>query len=525
MTSSSAGPDQPDYAGPPVPHEILPPEIYLPQPQTYQPPPPGRGGRGRRIIAGTVLAAVVAGGAVGAYAYSVLASHGIQPERVLPATTVAFAKLDLDPAAGQKIAAYRLSKKFPVLSKGTANIADEKDAALSVLFGDHSELDYTRDIKPWLGDRVAVAAVPDATSESGLDPVVAVAYTDAAKMKAAMRKVARTEQDFGYVTFKGYALVSDSQAHADTLLTGVRRATLAANDHFRTDLRSLHGDQISLGWADLGATVAALKVSDQSAFGPGGFGQLKSLSATAGRMIIGAHADSDYLEMTAVVHQVAGNARQVADKPVDGTLARLDSATTDAALEVSGLGDAFGAAWTNASANPALRQLLENFTSGSGLRLPADLLALLGSDTTVSVSLPHGTAGDPDVAVQASTGAAGRAMQLIDELGQQPPLSLFAGSLHATPTARGYQVSTDPSYQPQAGPGSLPLGDDPAFVRAVPNRKQAGLIGYVNIGRLLDSDQQVSAKDRADWKHAGSLGLSVSPTPDGSLVLLRLTTR
>jgi Protein of unknown function (DUF3352) len=529
MTHSSSGPDQPDYSGPPVPYEISPPEVYLPHPDAnpypYQ-PAPSTGGRAKKIIAGAAVVAVLAGGAVAAYAYSVLASSGIQPERVLPANTVAFAKLDLDPAAGQKIAVYRLSKKFPALSKGAANIQDEKNAALSALFGDQSELNYTADIKPWLGDRVAIAAVPDASSESGLDPVIAVAYTDEAKMKAAFGKAARAEKDFGYVTVNGYALVTDSQAHAENVLTGVRHATLASNGHYRADLRSLRGDQIAVGWADLSATVAALKVSDQSALGASGLGQLKGLSAAGGRVIIGAHASSDYLEVTAVAHQDrAAKASRAADKPVEGTLTRLDSATTSAALEVSGLGDAFSAAWTNAATNPALRQQAEGFLASTGLRLPTDLVALFGTDTTVSVHLPHGTSGEPDVAVQVSTSGAGRAKQLIDELSQQPPLDFFTGNLHASLTSGGYLVSTNPGYQPQARPGSLALGDDPAFVKAVPNSAKAGLIGYVNIGSLLDSDPQASAKDRADWKHVGSLGLSSIPGPDGDRILLRLTTR
>ncbi len=175
MTHSHYGPDQPeyqpDYHAPPLPPEASHPDVYLPHP--YPPPPPPRkGGHGKKIIAGVALAAVAAGGAVAAYAYTVLASSGIQPERVLPANTVAFAKLDLDPAAGQKIAAYRLSTKFPSVSKGAADMDDAKDTLLSKFFDKESELDYATDIKPWLGDRVAIAAVPNTTSPTGFDPVL-----------------------------------------------------------------------------------------------------------------------------------------------------------------------------------------------------------------------------------------------------------------------------------------------------------------------------------------------------------------
>src|SRR4051794_26701233 len=45
--------------------------------------------------------------------YSALAPHGHAPEEAMPAETVAFAKVDLDPSASQKVAVYRLSKRFP----------------------------------------------------------------------------------------------------------------------------------------------------------------------------------------------------------------------------------------------------------------------------------------------------------------------------------------------------------------------------------------------------------------------------
>ncbi|HEX8769119.1 MAG TPA: hypothetical protein VF714_12150, partial [Jatrophihabitans sp.] len=96
MTHSNPGPDQPEYQGPPLPHavppyqvfphEVFPPEVYL---QPPPPPPAAKGSPVKKVIAGVAVLAVLAGGAVAAYAYTVLASSGIQPERVLPANTVA----------------------------------------------------------------------------------------------------------------------------------------------------------------------------------------------------------------------------------------------------------------------------------------------------------------------------------------------------------------------------------------------------------------------------------------------------
>ncbi|HEX8092416.1 DUF3352 domain-containing protein [Jatrophihabitans sp.] len=504
------------------PHEAFPPAVYLPHPAG---PPPSKGGQAKKIIAGAAVLAVLAGGAVAAYAYTVLASSGIQPERVLPATTVAFAKLDLDPAAGQKIAAYRLSAKFPAVSKGASNIDAEKNALLSAFFSDQTEVDYTTEIKPWLGDRIALAAVPDTASEAGLDPVLAVAYTDEAKMKATLSKAARTDKDLGWVTIDGYALISDSQSHAEAVLAGVRRGTLAGVDRYRADLKSLHGDQIAVGWADFAATVAALKAGSGSAKARlEDLQSLNALSASKGRIVLGAHASSDYLEVSAVSHDTGttGTARS-AGKPVNGTLTKLAAEDTSAALEVTGLGDSLSAAWAGTSAALGLREQFESLIEETGLQLPEDLRALFGTDTTISARLPHGPDGDAEIAAQVSTTGADRAMQLLDSLGE--PFGVPADSLHAQRTADGYLLSNSTSYDPRARSGARTLGEDPAFRKAVPDSATAGLIAYVNIGGLLDSDPEASAKDKADWKHIGAFGMSVVPTPDGARMTIRLTTR
>jgi hypothetical protein len=498
---------------------VFPSQVYLPPP----PQPPASGSRVKKIVAGVAVLAVVAGGAVAAYAYTMLASSGIQPERVLPATTLFFAKLDLDPAAGQKIAAYRLSAKFPAVSKGAPNIDAEKNALLSAFFGDRGDFDYKTEIKPWLGDRLAVAVVPDAASPAGLDPVLAVAYTNETKMRAALNKAVLTKKDLGYVTTNGYVLISDSQSHAEAVLAGVRRGTLAGVEHYRADLKSLHGDQIAVGWADMTAVEAALKAGSGSATSR--LGDLQRLSAlsttTKGRIILGVHASSDYLEVSAASH-AADTSAKPGRKPVNGTLAKLSAEDTLAALEVTGLGDGLSAAWAGASATLGLREQFEELIDETGLQLPADLLAVFGTDATISARFPDG-AEDPEIAAQITTTGADRAMQLLDSLGAT--FGLPADSLHTQRTADGYLASNSASYDPRARPGVRTLGADPTFQKAVPDSATASLIGYVDLGRILDSDPEASAKEKADWKHLGAFGMSVVPTSDGTRMTIRLTTR
>ncbi|HST47964.1 DUF3352 domain-containing protein [Jatrophihabitans sp.] len=519
------GPYQPGYqAGYQAPYPPQGPgsDIYLSNPYLLA-PPPRKTGPGRKLIAGGAVLAVLAAGAVAAYAYNTLSGGGTQPEKVLPATTVAFAKLDLDPAAGQKIAAYRLSKKFPKVVKGAGNLDEEKHSLLSSFFDDESELDYPTDIKPWLGDRIAVAAVPDRTSPTGIDPVLAVAYTDEAKMKAAMGKAARTERDFGYVTVDGYVLVSNSQPHAEAVLAGVRQGTLAKSGQFHSDLKSLHGDQIAIAWTDVAGALAAVRAgtSGTPSSRIENLRRLNSLAAR-GRMIVGVHAGSDYLEVSAV-SRGAETGKRAASTPVNGTLAKLSAADTSGALEVTGLGESLRQAWNGASAALGLGTEFEDFIDQTGLQLPGDLAALFGTDTTFSFRLRSGGTGDPEIAAQVSTAQADRAMQLLDTLGE--PFGFPSESLHARKIPGGYQVSTSPDYDPRPGPGVRTLGNDPTFQKAVPDRANATLIGYLNLGQILDADPSTSPQEKADWKHVGALGLSMVATSDGSRMTFRFTTR
>ena len=63
-------------------------------------------------LAGALVLALVGGVS---WAVGSLSGGGAQPEDALPAGAVAFAKVDLDPSAGQKIDGFRFLRKFPAL--------------------------------------------------------------------------------------------------------------------------------------------------------------------------------------------------------------------------------------------------------------------------------------------------------------------------------------------------------------------------------------------------------------------------
>lgn len=88
-------------------------------------------------------------------------------------SALAFAKIDLDPAAGQKLAIYQLAKRFPSTGEKVKDQDSVKDELLAALF-DREGVDYDRDIAPWIGDRVGIAAVPGAGGEP--EPLAALRF-------------------------------------------------------------------------------------------------------------------------------------------------------------------------------------------------------------------------------------------------------------------------------------------------------------------------------------------------------------
>ena len=210
----------------------------LPEP----PSSPRPGGRRTAVIAG-ITAGTLAVVGVGAFAAFSFLNGGAAAEQALPAeSTLAVMSLDLDPAAGQKIEAFKTLQKFPALKKELG--LGSGDDLRSMFFDDVldeggcKKLSYDADIKPWIGDNVAIAA---ASFEKGkVSPLVALAITDqdkAARGLDALLECSDAKDEAGYALQDDFVLVSDSRAHAEK---AVQQAAT----------RPLSDDAAYRGWTD-----------------------------------------------------------------------------------------------------------------------------------------------------------------------------------------------------------------------------------------------------------------------------------
>jgi hypothetical protein len=485
----NAGYPQSGYpnAGYPQPGYPQPGYSTQPYPVVGQPaPPPARRGRLGWILgaAVAVLLLLVGGGAVAAY--QVLNGGGTQPDQVVPADTMAFAKLDLNPSASQKIAAARFLHRIPKLGSGFVGSGDWRQAMFQALASDGSipsGVNYDRDVKSWLGKRAAVAVLP--TLKDG-DPEVLLVFqsTDDAKARAG---IARFGSDNGVSFYRGYAVVAETQQIADQAVNSAKAANLSGSTHYQADLKQLGSLGVASGWTDLGA-IAKLAASGS------GSGAPSSKLLGSGRLAFTVRMTSNSADLIGKFYGLSGPASVAA--PDLGSLPATSAIAVGAGVNGAAIDQMWNqyrelvgqfAEFSNpdqlqpGSPDDALDSLQQQF----GVRLPDDLKTLLGGGISVSVDA-HGLAGDstPKFAVQTATDGAA-AVKVMDNIrhamengGADFPVSYRA-------TATGLLVASDPDYLAAINAGNSPkLSDVSSFRQALPDRAGATETAFVNLDAI-----------------------------------------
>ena len=198
--------------------------------ETVGPETRDRGSRRVAVIT-TVAVAVVAVLGGGAYAaYSFLNGGGPQPADVLPAGTVAVVSVDLDPSAGQKIAAIKSIRRFPALKRSLGLEADDDLREYvfdKITAGTDCGLDFDQDVKPWLGKRAAFAGVDLGDADPA--PVIALQVSDPEKAQEGFAAIVdcTDPDDFAFVIGEDYLIASDSEEHAKEILDRGKAEPLA----------------------------------------------------------------------------------------------------------------------------------------------------------------------------------------------------------------------------------------------------------------------------------------------------------
>lgn len=438
------------------------------------------------VAAAGLLTVGVAGAAVAAGSF--LSGGGTQPEDVLPAEAFGFVKVDLDPSAGQKLAAYRLAQKFP--DSGVSSESSLRDDLLTSVLDAEDDAKYEAHLQPWLGSRAGVAWLPP-SAEAPDDPrfVAAVQVRDRAAAQeglTALRDGAPEGVEPWHWAFTAngdYVLLSDEQSAVDHAVDAPQH--LADDEQFADAVAALGGDQVALGWLDVAGVWQALPEEQRAA----AVAETPGL-APEGTVVVGAHVDDDGVEVLGrSLGFSAGDSPELAAL-LDTSLGRtaptglVEQLPADSAVAVglTGLGEGLGQLYTSFADDLAQDEEVTTLLDTYGLRLPDDLEALLGSELAVGVggALDEGA---PRVDVRVRTPDPARALELLElarssaEAAEVPGLE----QVEVEQVDGGYTVH----YPAGDVSGAGGLGSSDAFDRTVPDADSSGVTYYVDVAGLV----------------------------------------
>ncbi len=462
-------------------------------------PPPKRRGRLVPIIAALAMLMVV--GAGGAFAYSRLSGGSAQPADVLPASAVAYGRVDLDPGAGQKVAAIRFMMKFPS-AREKLKLTGDKDDLREELFdllkdeaGDDLEgVDYDKDVKPWLGDRAGVAAVP-----SGDEPttLVAVQVKDKEKAKAGLDKLfAHSDDKPGFAFLDSYAVIAEDQAAADKAVADARTKPLSENEAFDKDMSKLGEQGFASAWLDTNglADLTGRKLTDQ-----------QRQPIPHGSMAAALRFDAQYVELKGVVRTDGPMISPGAAKAEEVVTSLPE--TTAAALAVSDgskyVDDIWQQLQKSSSGDVDVKGMVDEFAERYGFTLPDDLKTLLGQNFVVAVDKEKPSDGLPKAGVKVLTDPA-KAEAIVkkvsDVVGKETGVDVPLVTAKNDDTL---VVATSKDYADRMLQGGK-LGDTDAFKQAVPDPKGSMMLGYFDFAGLRSlAAEQTDDKDFQALKSAG----------------------
>jgi hypothetical protein len=280
---------------------------------------------GARLTALTTALALVLTGGVVTAAWRSFESHSA-PEHLVPSTAFAIGTFDLG-MRGQSDALMSFANHFPgsPTHHGDGSAVDRLLRAVMRGSSD-PHVDYDRDIKPWLGNHVALAGWIDKAGKPQMEGLLET--TDESAARHELDKLMKDGN--GAVTFTdGYAVLGNNPAAVKESVDAAHRSSLADNKTYAADIEALPGDPALTGWIDgpgvLKAIESALSPGDArmfermgpmgplSMFGPMGLmgaagtagvgsaagGALGSGSALAGRTAVGVRVADNYLEIDA----------------------------------------------------------------------------------------------------------------------------------------------------------------------------------------------------------------------------------
>ena len=259
-------------------------------------------GAGVRTTAMTAALTVVAAAGI-ATAIARGTTGETSPAALIPASAFAVATADLSLPGGQADALETMLGRFPgVHLTGGGSI---RDRILRAILPSDAGASYDADIKPWLGDHVAIAGW-DHDGKPQMEVLLQSTDDSSARshLKALMHGNAFAE------IHDGYAVLGSSQASVDAAITAAKQSSLNDGGPYDGDIAALPDNEAITAWFNGPAAKNVLAHSPLAgpmgamAFGGvGGFGAAMG-ELFKGRVSLGVHVTDTVAELN--VRNVGG---------------------------------------------------------------------------------------------------------------------------------------------------------------------------------------------------------------------------
>jgi hypothetical protein len=356
----------------------------------------------RLVVALVALLGLAGVAIVGAYLF--LFSAGTDRAAPLaPANSAFYANIYLQPSAGQQMNLSQLIGRLPGFAD-EASLDDKVDQIVENLLSG-TGIDYRTQVKPWLGDQIAVAGWPAADDPTQVTTVVIAAVKDPEAAETAAAELAgpagtstttETYQgielhiaDGGTYAFVGDMLTIGSTTDAVHAVVDVNAGadSLASRPDFREAMDRVPSDHLASAFLDLAGIASATGVEDQVS----GFSTLSAALV----------AEHDGFRLSGSAPRAASSSASASADPGasdPGTLVEWMPEDAIAEVTVFGLRGILEDAEAAISANPdagdvgsTLDTVRALVAFGLGLDLDADILPLLDGETALAL---NGLAGD-----------------------------------------------------------------------------------------------------------------------------------
>jgi hypothetical protein len=483
------------------------------------------------VVLGIAAVAVAGVVGVGGWAAMTLMAGGSQPSEAIPANALGYVSLDLDPSASQKIEAIQILKKFPALEK-EMDVSSQDDLRRWVFDkmqedGTCEGLDYDEDVAPWIGDRIAVSAVPAESEGESPTPLVALQVSDqdaASKGISALAECGEAGEDFGFAFSGDYALISDSEQHADEIAAEAEKGTLAEDADFQGWMDRVGEPGIVTMYAAPGAMNLMMDLQNDLT------GDLASMGGADPRALAQAQAEAqriqeqlkdlykDFSGMAGVVRFADGavEAQFASDSSFEGlgfdysaedTVDVTSLPAGTAAVLGASLPEGWGQSYLDLFAKlsgeeQSMKQMIEMAEAQTGLAIPEDIERLFGDSVAVALdqSMDIESASTDPATIPAGVRVSGDPTEIqaaVDKI-----KAAFGPQADVVVTEEGdgvVAVGLDSDYVKRLA-SEDGLGEDATFQDVVPDAERAASVFY------LDFDAVTTWIDQAAEQSGGQMG-------------------